>query len=237
MGPLLARPEEREREMAAQAQEARERIAEPTALLDGFDTAAEKFRITRKTLLELPDPSLPVPPERCTRWWVGPVGLLPPALAFPLAKPLPCPPLPHPSAPPRRSRRSRTHAPGGGPRRVNWRSAAAPLRWRPVCRPVPGPCRRPRRSTRPRRAGRTPCAAHWRGCGRRAARPSRHQRRARRPSVSRSLRDLDAVSLGKRHHLPARRGDAPLPHAAVSVSVGLFAVGRGGGSGESWGSW
>ncbi|MFI9724432.1 hypothetical protein ACIHFE_33190 [Streptomyces sp. NPDC052396] len=33
-----------------------------TTLLDGFDTAAEEIRITRKTLLELPDPPLPVPP-------------------------------------------------------------------------------------------------------------------------------------------------------------------------------
>ncbi|MFJ4576957.1 hypothetical protein ACIP4W_37300 [Streptomyces sp. NPDC088846] len=32
-----------------------------TALLDGFDTAAEEIRITRKTLLELPDPTPPVP--------------------------------------------------------------------------------------------------------------------------------------------------------------------------------
>jgi len=59
---LLARLEEREREIAAQAEGARERIAELTALLDGFDTAAEEIRITRKTLLELPDPPLPVPP-------------------------------------------------------------------------------------------------------------------------------------------------------------------------------
>lgn len=101
MGPLLARPEEREREMAAQAQEARERIAEPTALLDGFDTAAEKFRITRKTLLELPDPSLPVPPERCTRWWVGPVGLLPCGAGVPTgeATSVPSTPAPVRSAP------------------------------------------------------------------------------------------------------------------------------------------
>lgn len=62
LGALLARLEEREREIAAQAEGARERIAELTALLDGFDTAAEEIRITRKTLLELPDPPLHVPP-------------------------------------------------------------------------------------------------------------------------------------------------------------------------------
>ncbi|MFJ8390390.1 transposase [Streptomyces sp. NPDC094438] len=51
-----------EREIAEQAEAAREEIAELTALLDGFDKAAEGIRITRKTLLELPDPQLPVPP-------------------------------------------------------------------------------------------------------------------------------------------------------------------------------
>ncbi|MFD7618433.1 hypothetical protein [Streptomyces sp. NPDC059802] len=61
MGAVLARQEEREREIGAQAEAARERIAELTALLDGFDTAAEEIRITRKTLLELPDPPPPVP--------------------------------------------------------------------------------------------------------------------------------------------------------------------------------
>ncbi|MFJ5720981.1 hypothetical protein [Streptomyces sp. NPDC093149] len=49
------------REIAARAEGVRERIAELTALLDGFDTTAEEIRITRKALLELPDPSLPVP--------------------------------------------------------------------------------------------------------------------------------------------------------------------------------
>ncbi|MGW7259461.1 hypothetical protein [Streptomyces sp. NPDC054834] len=62
LGALLARLEEREPEITAQAEGVRERIAELTALLDGFDTAAEEIRITRKTLLELPDPPLPVPP-------------------------------------------------------------------------------------------------------------------------------------------------------------------------------
>jgi hypothetical protein len=38
-----------EQEIAAQTEGARERIAELTALLDGFDTAADEIRITRKT--------------------------------------------------------------------------------------------------------------------------------------------------------------------------------------------
>ncbi|MCZ7462287.1 hypothetical protein [Streptomyces sp. WMMC940] len=59
---MLARLEGREREIAAQAEAAREKIAELTALLDGFDKAAEEIRITRKTLLELPDPQPPAPP-------------------------------------------------------------------------------------------------------------------------------------------------------------------------------
>ncbi|MFE7044621.1 hypothetical protein ACFU9X_35925 [Streptomyces atratus] len=41
---------------------ARERITELTALLDGYDKTAEEIRITRKTLLELPDPQPPTPP-------------------------------------------------------------------------------------------------------------------------------------------------------------------------------
>ncbi|MFD7604865.1 hypothetical protein ACFWAN_31030 [Streptomyces mirabilis] len=52
----------REREIAAQAETAREKIAELTALLDGLDTAVEEIRITRKTPLELPDPPPPSPP-------------------------------------------------------------------------------------------------------------------------------------------------------------------------------
>ncbi|MFE2490632.1 hypothetical protein ACFXGR_47005 [Streptomyces mirabilis] len=52
----------REREIAAQAETAREKIAELTALLDGLDTAVEEIRITRKALLELPDPPPPSPP-------------------------------------------------------------------------------------------------------------------------------------------------------------------------------
>ncbi|MDX3800051.1 hypothetical protein [Streptomyces sp. AK04-3B] len=53
---------ERRREITAQAEAARERIAELTALLDAFDKAAEEIRITRKTLLELPYPQPPAPP-------------------------------------------------------------------------------------------------------------------------------------------------------------------------------
>ncbi|MFG2026301.1 hypothetical protein [Streptomyces sp. NPDC048825] len=58
---MLARLEEREREIAAQAEAARQKIAELTALLDRLDKAAEEIQITRKTLLELPDPQLPAP--------------------------------------------------------------------------------------------------------------------------------------------------------------------------------
>ncbi|MFE2552307.1 hypothetical protein ACFXGI_27685 [Streptomyces sp. NPDC059355] len=57
---MLVRLEERE--IDAQAEAAREKIAELNALLDGFDRAAEEIRITHKTLLELPDPGPPVPP-------------------------------------------------------------------------------------------------------------------------------------------------------------------------------
>lgn len=60
LGALLALLAERE--IGVQAEGAWERIAELAALLVGFGTAAEEFRITRKTLLELPDPPLPVPP-------------------------------------------------------------------------------------------------------------------------------------------------------------------------------
>ncbi|CAM5714680.1 hypothetical protein SALBM135S_00801 [Streptomyces alboniger] len=51
-----------EREIAAQAEAARKEIAELTALLEGYDKALEEVRITRKTLLEMPDPPTPVPP-------------------------------------------------------------------------------------------------------------------------------------------------------------------------------
>ena len=62
LGAVLARLEEQEREIAAQADAPREKIAELTALLAGFDTAAEENRITRKTLLALPDLTRPTPP-------------------------------------------------------------------------------------------------------------------------------------------------------------------------------
>jgi hypothetical protein len=62
LGAVLARLEEREREIAEQADATREKITELTALLDGFDTAAEEIRITRKTLLELPEQQPPAPP-------------------------------------------------------------------------------------------------------------------------------------------------------------------------------
>lgn len=62
LGAVLARLEEREREIAAQAEAAQEKIAELTVLLDGFGKATEEIQITRKTLLELPDPRPPAPP-------------------------------------------------------------------------------------------------------------------------------------------------------------------------------
>jgi hypothetical protein len=61
LGALLVRLDEREREIAAQAEMTREKIAELTAPQTGLDTAAEEVRITRKTLLELPDPPPPAP--------------------------------------------------------------------------------------------------------------------------------------------------------------------------------
>ncbi|MFJ1967459.1 hypothetical protein ACIO93_02195 [Streptomyces sp. NPDC087903] len=59
---MLAHLEEQEREIAAQAETTRGRIAELTAQLEEFDRLAEEVRITRKTLLALPDPSSPTPP-------------------------------------------------------------------------------------------------------------------------------------------------------------------------------
>ena len=61
LGAVLVRLEEREREIAAQADETREQITRLTAVLDGLGRAAEEVRITRKTLLELPDPDPPAP--------------------------------------------------------------------------------------------------------------------------------------------------------------------------------
>ncbi|NNN33428.1 hypothetical protein HLK59_24320 [Streptomyces sp. S3(2020)] len=54
--------EQREREIAAQAEATRGRIAELAAQLEEFDRLAEEVRITRKALLALPDPSPPTPP-------------------------------------------------------------------------------------------------------------------------------------------------------------------------------
>jgi hypothetical protein len=62
LGAVLARLEEREREITAQAEATREQIAQLTALLDELGRAAEEIRITRKTLLELSDPQPPAPP-------------------------------------------------------------------------------------------------------------------------------------------------------------------------------
>ncbi|MFE3038339.1 hypothetical protein ACFXKY_42600 [Streptomyces canus] len=62
LGAVLVRLEEQEREIAAQAEATRGRIAELSAQLEEFDRIAEEVRITRKTLLVLPDPSPPTPP-------------------------------------------------------------------------------------------------------------------------------------------------------------------------------
>ncbi|WP_435225702.1 hypothetical protein [Streptomyces sp. Tue6028] len=62
LGALLARLEEREREIAAQSEATLGRIAELAAQLEEFDRVAEEVRITRKTLLALPDPSPSTPP-------------------------------------------------------------------------------------------------------------------------------------------------------------------------------
>ncbi|MER5211804.1 hypothetical protein ABT063_14780 [Streptomyces sp. NPDC002838] len=62
LGAVLARLEEREREITAQADAAKERIAELSAQLEEFHRTAEEIRITRKTLLELPEPASPAPP-------------------------------------------------------------------------------------------------------------------------------------------------------------------------------
>ncbi|WP_406308583.1 hypothetical protein OG830_18160 [Streptomyces sp. NBC_00121] len=62
LGAVLARLEEREREITAQAETTREQITWLTTQLDELVRAAEEVRITRKTLLELPDPQPPAPP-------------------------------------------------------------------------------------------------------------------------------------------------------------------------------
>ncbi|MCF3134675.1 hypothetical protein [Streptomyces olivochromogenes] len=62
LGAVLARLEEREREITAQAETTREQITQLTAQLDELGRAAEEVRITRKTLLALPDPQPSAPP-------------------------------------------------------------------------------------------------------------------------------------------------------------------------------
>lgn len=62
LGAVLARLEEQERQLAVQAETTREQIAQLTARLDELGRAAEEVRITRKTLLALPDPQPPAPP-------------------------------------------------------------------------------------------------------------------------------------------------------------------------------
>lgn len=62
LGAVLARLEEREREITAQAEATKEQIRQLTAQLNELDRAAEEVRITRKTLLELPDPQPPATP-------------------------------------------------------------------------------------------------------------------------------------------------------------------------------
>ena len=61
LGAVLAHLEEQDREIAAQAEATQVRIAELTTQLEEFDRVAEEIRITRKTLLALPDPSPPTP--------------------------------------------------------------------------------------------------------------------------------------------------------------------------------
>ncbi len=59
-GAVLARLQEREREFAARAEAVGGRIAELSAQLAELHRTTEEIRITRKTLLELPEP-LPPP--------------------------------------------------------------------------------------------------------------------------------------------------------------------------------
>ncbi|MBB3078404.1 hypothetical protein [Streptomyces violarus] len=62
LGAVPARLEERESDITAQAETMREQLAQLTAQLDEPGRAAEEVRITRKTLLGLPDPGPPAPP-------------------------------------------------------------------------------------------------------------------------------------------------------------------------------
>ncbi|MFC9931526.1 hypothetical protein [Streptomyces sp. NPDC127190] len=63
LGAVLARLEERERKLAAQAEAVKEWIAELSAQLQELHQTAEEVRITRKTLLELPEPAPAAPPS------------------------------------------------------------------------------------------------------------------------------------------------------------------------------
>ncbi|MFI7363352.1 hypothetical protein ACIBO4_14605 [Streptomyces sp. NPDC050149] len=62
LGAVPARLDERVGGIATQAEATKEQIARLTAQLTELDRAAEGIRITRKTLLELPDPQPPAPP-------------------------------------------------------------------------------------------------------------------------------------------------------------------------------
>ena len=62
VGAALARLQEREREITAQGETNGEQIAQLTARLDELGRAAGEVRITRKRLLELPDPQSAAPP-------------------------------------------------------------------------------------------------------------------------------------------------------------------------------
>nr|WP_237538290.1 hypothetical protein [Streptomyces sp. SID486] len=62
MGAVLVRLEEQERDLAAQADAVRTRFTELTVQLEEFARAAEEVRITRKTLLALPEQAPPTPP-------------------------------------------------------------------------------------------------------------------------------------------------------------------------------
>ncbi len=68
LGTVPARLEERELEITAQAETIREQVAQLTAQLDEPGRAAEDVRLTRKTLLGLPDPGPPAPPTPKQDW-------------------------------------------------------------------------------------------------------------------------------------------------------------------------
>ncbi|MEU4039640.1 hypothetical protein [Streptomyces collinus] len=56
LGAVLAQPEEREREIAAQVETMRQQITQLTAQLNELGRTADEVRATHKTLLALPDP-------------------------------------------------------------------------------------------------------------------------------------------------------------------------------------